>query len=165
MKEYISRIQAQKILGCNKEAMMLLLRSGEIETSRKENGGWLVSVNSLEEFKKRSKDCVSSVVELKRLVAAYKEENNELKRLLDENGIQYKNLTSKCAQKSFDITINDLCLPTRVLVSLNAHGINSVAQLCKMTDTELTSLRGFGKKTVSLIKSRLASFGIEPNDY
>ena len=54
MKEYISRIQAQRALGLNKDLMMRLLRTGEIESARKENGGWLVSIESLEDYRKKS---------------------------------------------------------------------------------------------------------------
>ena len=50
MSEFISRAQAQKLLGCDKDTMVRLLRSGEIETSRKENGAWLVSYDSLEKY-------------------------------------------------------------------------------------------------------------------
>lgn len=161
MEDYISRIQAQRILGCNKDTMMRLLRSGEIESSRKENGGWLVSIESLEEFKKRRKDYSTNLAELQRLVTVYKEENHALKVLLNENGIRYEGIISEINQKSPTVSIIDLSLPKRVLVSLSSNGIYSIEQLRKMTTTELKSMYGIGKKTVNIIRSRLLGFGIE----
>ena len=155
MEDYISRIQAQRILGCNKDTMMRLLRSGEIESSRKENGGWLVSIESLEEFKKRRKDYSTNLAELQRLVTVYKEENHALKVLLNENGIRYEGIISEINQKSPTVSIIDLSLPKRVLVSLSSNGIYSIEQLRKMTTTELKSMYGIGKKTVNIIRSRL----------
>lgn len=161
MEDYISRIQAQRILGCNKDTMMRLLHSGEIESSRKENGGWLVSIESLEEFKKRRKDYSTNLAELQRLVTVYKEENHALKVLLNENGIRYEGIISEINQKSPTVSIIDLSLPKRVLVSLSSNGIYSIEQLRKMTTTELKSMYGIGKKTVNIIRSRLLGFGIE----
>lgn len=141
--------------------MMRLLRSGEIESSRKENGGWLVSIESLEEFKKRRKDYSTNLAELQRLVTVYKEENHALKVLLNENGIRYEGIISEINQKSPTVSIIDLSLPKRVLVSLSSNGIYSIEQLRKMTTTELKSMYGIGKKTVNIIRSRLLGFGIE----
>ena len=165
MKEYISRIQAQRVLGVNKVIMMGLLRSGEIESARKENGGWLVSIESLENYRKKRKESVATVADLQRLVNAYKEENRKLKQLLKENGINYEGTACDSVEKKPDISIIDLYLPQRAVYALDAHGVHSLEQLRNMTINELKSLDGIGKKTAALIRSRLLSFGIEPIDY
>ena len=165
MKEYISRIQAQRALGLNKDLMMRLLRTGEIESARKENGGWLVSIESLEDYRKKRKESVATVADLQRLVNAYKEENRKLKKLLEENGINYEGTACDGIEKKPDISIIDLYLPKRAVYALDAHGVHSLEQLRNMTINELKSLDGIGKKTAALIRSRLLSFGIEPIDY
>ena len=121
----------------------------------------MVSIESLEEFKKRRKDYSTNLAELQRLVTVYKEENHALKVLLNENGIRYEGIISEINQKSPTVSIIDLSLPKRVLVSLSSNGIYSIEQLRKMTTTELKSMYGIGKKTVNIIRSRLLGFGIE----
>lgn len=160
MIEYISRIKAQKILGCNKETMMRLIRSGEFETSRKDNGGWLISYDSLVAFKKRSSDKVESITELQKIIATYKEENRVLKRLLSENGIPYKGAYDDHYNIAANTAIIDLNIPKRALVSLDLAGIHSIDQLRRMSIKDLKSLDGIGSKTAGVIKAELDSKGL-----
>ncbi len=165
MKEFISRIQAQRILGCDKDTMVKLLRTGEIESTRKENGGWLVSSDSLKLYMEKLTERVENIAELQRIIAAYKEENRMLKQLLMENGIHFQGELVDVPTSAPDVAIIDLDLPKRVLVAFNRHHIHSISQLCNMTVTELKSLDGIGRKAVELIQSRLGKYRLHLNEY
>ena len=160
MKEYISRIQAQRRLGCDKTKMMKLLRTGVIESSRKENGGWLVSLDSLKEYMEKRTEQVERITELHRIIDAYKEENRKLKQLLIENGILYQGELVDAPTTTLDVAIIDLDLPRRVLISFDRNHIHSISQLCNMTVTELKSLDGIGRKAVELIQAGLNYYGL-----
>lgn len=167
MSEYISRIQAQKLLGCDKDTIVRLLRSGEIESSRKENGGWLVSYDSLERYMATSwtvrDDKVSN---LQKIIAELKAENQHLKELLNANGIPYDDsaIAPKPAQNA-DISIIDLYIPNRAIVALERNGVHTIDQLRKMTMKDLLALDGIGKKAANAIKSQLALHGLELRKY
>ena len=165
MSEFISRFQAQKILGCNKNTMVNLLRTGEIDSSRKENGGWLVSYDSLKLYMGKRAERIESIAELKRVIAAYKEENLKLKRLLNENGIQYHGGLVDAPVTTLEVAIIDLDLPKRVLVAFERNHIHSISQLCNMTVMELKSLDGIGRKAVELIQSKLEQYGLHLSEF
>lgn len=167
MSEFISRAQAQKLLGCDKDTMVRLLRSGEIETSRKENGAWLVSYDSLEKYMETTwtiKD--SDAGKLQSIIAELKAENQRLKTLLDEHGISYNDSVKvKVAHTKEEITIVDLHIPNRAIVALEKNRIHTIEQLRKMTLQELLALEGIGKKAANVIKAQLALHGLELREY
>jgi DNA-directed RNA polymerase alpha subunit len=51
--------------------------------------------------------------------------------------------------------MEELGLPTRIVNSLEAAGIKSVAQLEALTDEELTNIKGLGEKSIKDIKKAL----------
>lgn len=163
MSDYISRAQAQKLLGCDKDTMIRLLRSGEIESSRKENGAWLVLYDSLEQYLATTwtvKD--DNVGKLQKIIAELKTENRRLKQLLEENGISYDDATQTPVEhKDTDITIIDLFIPNRAIVALERNGIRTIDQLRRMNRKDLLALDGIGKKAAKAIQSQLALHGIE----
>lgn len=167
MSEYISRAQAQKLLGCDKDTMVRLLRSGEIESSRKENGAWLVSYDSLEKYMATTwtiKD--DDAGKLQKIIAELKAENERLKVLLDEHGIPYDDPVKKEVEpKEADMTIIDLHIPNRAIVALERNRIHTIDQLRKMTIRDLLALEGIGKKAANIIKSQLALYGLELRKY
>ena len=167
MTDYISRAQAQKLLGCDKETMVRLLRSGEIESSRKENGAWLVSYDSLEKYMATTwsiKD--DDAGKLQKIIAELKAENQHLKELLDANGISYDNSTKvEIVPQEADITIVDLHIPNRAIVALGRNRVYTIDQLRKMTMNDLLALDGIGKKAANAIKSQLALHGLELRKY
>ena len=167
MTEYISRLQAQKLLGCDKDTILDLLRSGAIESSRKENGGWLVSYDSLEEYMKSSWPIrEDSVPVLQKALAQLEAENQRLKALLEGNGIPYeKEEIAANGSSEREISIADLGLNNRALVALDRAGIHSIDLLRKMTYKDLMSLDGVGKKTATSIKYNLQKCDLEPRKY
>lgn len=167
MSEFISRAQAQKLLGCDKDTMVRLLRSGEIESSRKENGAWLVSYDSLEKYMATTwtiKD--DDAAKLQRIIADLKAENEHLKALLDEHNISFDDsFKEDITPKEADITIIDLHIPNRAIVALERNRIHTIDQLRKMTMRDLLALDGIGKKAANIIKSQLALHGLELRAY
>lgn len=167
MSEFISRAQAQKLLGCNRDTILELLRSGVIASSRKENGGWLVSYDSLEEYMASSWPIrEESVPALQQAIAQLEKENTRLKALLKEYGIDYEADDAKTKDSSADdISIADLGLNDRALVALGRTGIHSIDLLRKMTMKDLMSIEGIGKKTATAIKSKLLKNGLALRKY
>lgn len=163
MKEFISRIQAQRILGCDKDTMVKLLRTGEIESSRKENGGWLVSSDSLETYLAttwtvRSGDAAA----LQKTIAKLKAENQALKKLLDDHEISFDGLfEEELPSPPKELAIIDLDIPPRAIRSLDLYGIHTIEQLRRMTAKDLLAMDGIGKKAVMAIKAQLAKHGFE----
>ncbi len=163
MTEYISRQQAQRMLGCDKDAIIKLLLSGEIKSSRKENGGWLVSRASVEKYleKRAGKDV--HIADLQRIIAEYKQENKILRKLLKDNGINYESkIDDKVPRIKQKKTIADLDLPKRALHALYLGGNPSINQLRDMSLEELLRIDGIGKRTALEIKTRLLKNGLEP---
>jgi DNA-directed RNA polymerase alpha subunit len=167
MKDFISRAQAQRILGCDKDTMVKLLRTGEIDSSRKENGGWLVSYDSLEIYLSTTwtvRD--GDVAALQKAIAKLKSENQALKKLLDDNGISYERvLGDELPSPPREITIIDLDIPPRALRSLDLYGIHTIEQLCRMTRKDLLAMDGIGKKAVMAINAQLSKNGFELRKY
>ena len=163
MKDFISRAQAQKILGCDKDTMVKLLRSGEIDSSRKENGGWLVSYDSLETYLAttwtvRSGDAAA----LQKTIAKLKAENQALKKLLDDHEISFDGLfEEELPSPPKELAIIDLDIPPRAIRSLDLYGIHTIEQLRRMTAKDLLAMDGIGKKAVMAIKAQLAKHGFE----
>ncbi|MDR1467157.1 MAG: DNA-directed RNA polymerase subunit alpha [Oscillospiraceae bacterium] len=66
-------------------------------------------------------------------------------------------------QSRFDgMTIEDLDLSARSSNCLKKVGINTVAELAKMSEEEIAKVRNMGKKSLEEVKSKLAIFGILP---
>lgn len=90
MEGYISRIIAQRRLGCTKESILELLRNGVIESKRKENGGLLVFVSSLEKYMRINLlEDVSRPHLLQQKIVALNSEVARLKDILDKYHIDY----------------------------------------------------------------------------
>ena len=156
MEEYISRAQAQRILGCDKNTIKRLLLSGDILSLRKDNGGWLVSRDSLNLYMAKRADSLASVKEMQRLLFSYQEENRVLKNILKEHGIELDNEEDILIPRiKVARTINDLNLPFRALHSLYSGGVRSIEQLRNMSAEDLTKIAGIGKKTARIIMSKL----------
>jgi DNA-directed RNA polymerase alpha subunit len=163
MEEYISRQQAQRMLGCDKDSIIKLLLSGEIKSSRKENGGWLVSRVSVEKYlaKKAEKDV--HIADLQRIIAEYKQENKLLRKLLKDNGINYESeIVEKVPRVKSKKTIADLELSKRALHALYLCGNPSINQLRDMSLEDLLKIDGIGKKTALEIKTQLLKNCLEP---
>lgn len=166
MTEYISRQQAQKLLGCDKDTIVRLLRSGEIESARKENGGWLVSYDSLERFMATNWTIrEDNVGKLQKVIAELTAENKYLKKLLEDNGIAYNGAINPVAPPNPDISIIDLAIPPRALRALDINGIHSIDQLKVMTMKDLLALDGVGTKAATAIKTQLAKYGLTLRKY
>ena len=163
MPKYISRAQAQKILGCDKDTIIKLLRSGEIDSSRKENGGWLVSYDSLETYLSTTWTVRNGdVADLQKIIVKLKAENQALKKLLDDHGISYDGLfDEELPSPVKEIAIIDLDIPPRAIRSLDLYGIHTIEHLCGMTSKDLLAMEGIGKKAVMAIKAQLAKHGFE----
>lgn len=165
MTDYISRAQAQKLLGCDKDNMVRLLRSGEIESSRKENGAWLVSYDSLEEYMSKQSKSETEIDELKNTIAALRRENEALKELLEENGISIEAQNSESEIFSGDLSIADLGLPPRALNALSSNGIWSIHALVKMSMKDLRKYNNIGRKTALIIEAKLQEKGLHLRKY
>ena len=173
MKDYISRGQAQNLLGCSKETIMELLRTGELETKRKENGGWLVSTDSLKAF-------INNVwteedgrpIALQKRITELKAEVAYLRSLLEENNIEYEkhgvgidrvktSFLQGSNQPQDDISIIDLRLSNRALKALDDNGIHSIQQLLSLSRNDLMRYPGIGKYTVNHIVNKLQLKGLD----
>ena len=160
MTDYISRAQAQKLLGCDKDTMVRLLRSGEIETSRKDNGGWLVSYDSLEEYMSKHAKSEIEINDLKNTIVALRRENEALKKILAENGIMTETLNTEPANDSGDLSIADLGLPPRAMNALRSNGIWSIHALVNMSIKDLRKYNNIGRKTALIIEAKLQENGL-----
>lgn len=172
MNDYISRGQAQKRLNCTKETMYKLLRSGVLESARKENGGWLVSSKSLEAFIQSTwTENGADELSLQKRIAQLKNCISYLTQLLDENGIPYPDLepgivnslsnTYYVGSAPFnDKSLVDLRLSRRIMYILNNNGILSLNELTSLSFKELLGLKGIGKKSIYQITSKLEKRGL-----
>ena len=57
--------------------------------------------------------------------------------------------------------IDELNLSTRSCFALKRHGVNTVWELCNMTETELKSVRNFGVKCLNEVKGKLEKYGLQ----
>lgn len=64
-------------------------------------------------------------------------------------------------QKLYEIIIDELNLPSRVINALLRENIETVADLVKVGKERLTSMKGVGKKSIELIEEELNKMGIE----
>lgn len=172
IEDFITRAKAQKLLGCTKETMIELLRSGEVASQRKENGAWLVSMSSLQTFMRSSwteKGCNPTL--LQKRIVQLKKGIYYLKGLLDENGIEYPDLDSSILEGHVpssialdksrgDLSLISLNLPPRALHSLYLKGINSVQQLQALSYLDLLKCSGIGRKTALHIVEQLKANGL-----
>ena len=172
MQEYITRNQAQNRLGCTKEMMRELLRSGEVSSIHKENGGWLVSVKSLDEYIRSNwSEHDANPLALQKIIVKLKAEIVYLRSLLDDNHIDYSrqlffferggqiNNSFKGAPE-ISLSLDDLTLSNRALNALRKNGIGSVHQLIMLSEKELLMCPGVGNHTLHNIKERLSDNGL-----
>lgn len=64
-------------------------------------------------------------------------------------------------KKLYEIIIDELNLPSRVINALLRENIETVADLVKVGREKLTNLKGVGKKSIELIDEELKKMGIE----
>ncbi len=64
-------------------------------------------------------------------------------------------------KKLFEIIIDELNLPSRVINALLREHIETVADLVKVGKEKLTNMKGVGKKSIELIEEELKKMGIE----
>ncbi|OGK11872.1 DNA-directed RNA polymerase subunit alpha [Candidatus Roizmanbacteria bacterium RIFCSPLOWO2_01_FULL_37_12] len=64
-------------------------------------------------------------------------------------------------QKLFEVIIDELNLPSRVINALLRENIETVADLVKAGKDSLTDMKGVGKKSIELIEEELKKMGIE----
>lgn len=64
-------------------------------------------------------------------------------------------------KKLYDVIIDELSLPSRVINALLREHIETVADLVKVGKEKLTSMKGVGKKSIELIEEELKKMGIE----
>ena len=64
-------------------------------------------------------------------------------------------------QKLYEIIIDELNLPSRVINALLRENIETVADLVKVGRDRLTNMKGVGKKSIELIEVELKKMGIE----
>src|SRR3989338_6670777 len=64
-------------------------------------------------------------------------------------------------QKLYEIIIDELNLPSRVINALLRENIETVADLVKVGKESLTDMKGVGKKSIELIEEELKKMGLE----
>ena len=64
-------------------------------------------------------------------------------------------------QKLYEVIIDELNLPSRVINALLRENIETVADLVKAGKESLTGMKGVGKKSIELIEEELKKMGIE----
>ncbi len=64
-------------------------------------------------------------------------------------------------QKLYEVIIDELNLPSRVINALLRENIETVADLVKVGKDSLTNMKGVGKKSIELIEEELKKMGIE----
>ncbi|MDO8497256.1 MAG: DNA-directed RNA polymerase subunit alpha [bacterium] len=69
--------------------------------------------------------------------------------------------TEEISPKLYDIIIDELNLPSRVINALLRENIETVADLVKSGRDRLVGLKGVGKKSIDLIEDELKKMGIE----
>ncbi len=57
-------------------------------------------------------------------------------------------------------TIDELKLSVRSTLCLKRHGVNTLCELCSLTESELKQVRNFGPKCLQEIKDKLAEYGL-----
>lgn len=71
--------------------------------------------------------------------------------------------TESVNQKLYEVIIDELNLPSRVINALLRENIETVADLIKVGKDSLTGMKGVGKKSIELIEEELKKMGIELN--
>lgn len=64
-------------------------------------------------------------------------------------------------KKFYDLIIDELNLPSRVVNALLRENIETVADLIKIGEDRLVSFKGLGKKSIELIKDELKKLGVQ----
>ncbi|MFA5136288.1 MAG: DNA-directed RNA polymerase subunit alpha [Patescibacteria group bacterium] len=70
---------------------------------------------------------------------------------------------SEIDKKFYDLIIDELNLPSRVVNALLRENIETVADLIKIGEDKLVVFKGLGKKSIELIKDELNKLGVEWN--
>lgn len=85
----------------------------------------------------------------------------------NSNEVDAKNSASEAAEqqksvddKVYEIIIDELDLPTRVINALLREKIETVGDLVERGEDVLANLKGVGRKSISLIENELKKLGI-----
>lgn len=81
----------------------------------------------------------------------------EVKKDLSEQGESGEGIDKKL----YEVIIDELSLPSRVINALLREHIETVADLVKVGKEKLTNMKGVGKKSIELIEVELKKMGIE----
>ena len=75
--------------------------------------------------------------------------------------MQYGNKFKDIPQKTLDLPIDNLKLPTRAKKGLDTLNIKTISQLLQKNESDLLKLRNIGRKTLNDIIESLKELGIE----
>lgn len=162
-KKYISRSTAQKRMGCTKKELRELMENGIISFARKESGGFMIDVDSVNKFiaQKASSDNTALYNRIQQLEARVELMEDLLKR----NGIQIPEYLQQAEpveptfQSDYPL-LNKLPFSGRARSVFRTGGITTVEQLARMRSEDLIRIHGCGKKTLNEIWNFLASKGL-----
>lgn len=162
-KSYISRGTAQKRLSCTKNELRELMENGSIAFERKETGGFLIDVESVNNYiaKRASNNNTALYNRIRQL-----ETRVELMEdLLARNGIQIpvslkQPIPGDPSFQSEYPSLYEFPFSSRALSVFRKGGITTVEQLAGMRSADLMKIHGCGKKTLNEIWNFLASKGL-----
>ncbi|MDD2485206.1 MAG: DNA-directed RNA polymerase subunit alpha [bacterium] len=90
--------------------------------------------------------------------------HDHLKLFFDFSGVTFEGTEAKEVEteskKIKELTLEELGLSVRPYNCLKRAGINTVEELLTKTDSEITGVRNFGKKSLEEIKEKLAEHGL-----
>lgn len=162
-KKYISRATAQKRMGCTKKELRELMENGIIAFARKESGGFMIEVDSVNKYiaQKASNDNTALYNRIQQLEARVELMEDLLKR----NGIQIPESLQQAepvepAFQSEYPPLNKLPFSGRARSVFRTGGITTVEQLAGMRSEDLIKIHGCGKKTLNEVWNFLASKGL-----
>lgn len=74
---------------------------------------------------------------------------------IEKERLSEKETVRITANNKESMIVDELDLPTRVINALIKHGIETVSELSKMSDADLSKVRGLGKKSIEQLKEKL----------
>jgi DNA-directed RNA polymerase subunit alpha len=78
-----------------------------------------------------------------------------------KEGAMVSTMSSEIDKKFYDLIIDELNLPSRVVNALLRENIETVADLIKTGEEKLVVFKGLGRKSIELIKEELKKLGVE----
>ena len=162
-KKHISRTTAQKRMGCTKKELRELMENGTIAFERKESGGFLIDVESVNNYiaQRASNNNTALYNRIRQLEARVE----LMEDLLERNGIQIPDSLQQPApgEPAFQSEyphLYELPFSGRALSVFRKGGITTVEQLAGMRSNDLMKIHGCGKKTLNEVWNFLASKGL-----